>query len=159
MIAAFAPRRPAPPALTNPAAPAPIAIRLYLPVGVGLTWSGGWQFSITRQSCGSSVNSRRSIAFASLRSSIFFAPLTSSWSISLNDTLFYKKVCNGCHNLLARGLNSSYHQRVFPSDDRFNRGDYALPELRSRGFGKTKILPRLWIESGSLCAIARGIAA
>src|SRR5262249_4829691 len=158
MIAAFAPSSPAPPALTNPAAPAPIATRLYLPAGVGLTWPGGWQFSITRRSCGSSVNSRRSIAFASLRSSIFFTSFVPPGRSSLNDTLFYPKARKGRDNLLARRLNSSYHQSVFPSDCGFNGGRYALPELRNRSFGKTKILPRVWIESRALCAITRGTA-
>src|SRR5262249_58671228 len=77
---------------------------------------------------------------------------------SLNDTLFYPKARKGCDNLLARRLNSSYHQSVFPSDCGFNGGRYALPELRSRIFGKTNILPRVWIESGALCAITRGTA-
>src|SRR5262249_3825647 len=80
-------------------------------------------------------------------------------SRALNDTLFYKKGCKGRDSILAPSLNSSYHQRVFPSDDRFNGDDYALPELRDRGSGGPKILPRLWIESGALCATARGIAA
>src|SRR5262245_34426080 len=73
--------------------------------------------------------------------------------------LRYCPVRKGRDNLLARRLNSSYHQRVFPSDDRFNGGDYALPELRNRSVSRSEILPRVWVESGALCAIARGIAA
>jgi zinc-ribbon domain len=80
----------------------------------------------------------RSIAFAPLRPSIFFAPLTSSWSVSLNDTLFNKKVCKGCDNFLAPGLNSSYHQRVFLSDNKFMEANMHCPNCGAKASARQK---------------------
>src|SRR4030095_11134462 len=69
-----------------------------------------------------------------------------SGRFSLNDTLFYPKTRKGRDNLLARRLNSSYHQSVFPPDCGFNGGRYALPELWSESFSRTEILPSLRIR-------------
>src|SRR5262245_11053570 len=76
---------------------------------------------------------------------------------SFNDTPFYKMVCTDRDSVLAPSLNSSYHPRVCPFGNGFNGGDHALSELRNENLHRAKILPRLWIASGAIRSIARGI--
>jgi len=56
----------------------------------------------------------------------------------LNDTIFYKKGCNGYDNFLAPGLNSRYHQRVFLSDNKFMEANMHCPNCGAKASARQK---------------------